>query len=228
MRQIELNRMKTILIIEDDIMIQNALGELLRVSGYQVFQSCNGMEGVEKFKKNKVDLILLDIMMPEKDGFDVCREVREMSQVPIIILTALDEEDAEVKCFDLKADDYIVKPYSVRVVLKRIEAIFRRANVGNQQEEDCLVYENLKLDLASRTVYVNGKEVFLTRIEFDIVKYLIRNQGKVCTRYELLSAVWECEYCTGEREVNFHIMNLRKKGIQGIQTVRGIGYKIGK
>ena len=100
MRQIELNRMKTILIIEDDIMIQNALGELLRVSGYQVFQSCNGMEGVEKFKKNKVDLILLDIMMPEKDGFDVCREVREMSQVPIIILTALDEEDAEVKCFD--------------------------------------------------------------------------------------------------------------------------------
>lgn len=173
-------------------------------------------------------MILLDIMMPEKDGFDVCREVREMSQVPIIILTALDEEDAEVKCFDLKADDYIVKPYSVRVVLKRIEAIFRRVNVGNQQEEDCLVYENLKLDLASRTVYVNGKEVFLTRIEFDIVKYLIRNQGKVCTRYELLSEVWECEYCTGEREVNFHIMNLRKKGIQGIQTVRGIGYKIGK
>ena len=102
-------------------------------------------------------MILLDIMMPEKDGFDVCREVREMSQVPIIILTALDEEDAEVKCFDLKADDYIVKPYSVRVVLKRIEAIFRRANVGNQQEEDCLVYENLKLDLASRTVYLNGK-----------------------------------------------------------------------
>ena len=174
MRQIELNRMKTILIIEDDIMIQNALGELLRVSGYQVFQSYNGMEGVEKFKKNKVDLILLDIMMPEKDGFDVCREVREMSQVPIIILTALDEEDAEVKCFDLKADDYIVKPYSVRVVLKRIEAIFRRVNVGNQQEEDCLVYENLKLDLASRTVYVNGKEVFLTRIEFDIVKYFCR------------------------------------------------------
>ncbi len=182
-----LNRMKTILIIEDDIMIQNALGELLRVSGYQVFQAYNGIDGVEKFKKNKVDLILLDIMMPEKDGFDVCREVREMSQVPIIILTALDEEDAEVKCFDLKADDYIVKPYSVRVVLKRIEAIFRRANVGNQQEEDCLVYENLKLDLASRTVYINGKEVFLTRIEFDIVKYLIRNQGKVCTRYELLS-----------------------------------------
>ena len=182
-----LNRMKTILIIEDDIMIQNALGELLRVSGYQVFQAYNGIDGVEKFKKNKVDLILLDIMMPEKDGFDVCREVREMSQVPIIILTALDEEDAEVKCFDLKADDYIVKPYSVRVVLKRIEAIFRRANVGNQQEEDCLVYENLKLDLASRTVYINGKEVFLTRIEFDIVKYLIRNQGKVCTRDELLS-----------------------------------------
>ena len=105
-------------------------------------------------------MILLDIMMPEKDGFDVCREVREMSQVPIIILTALDEEDAEVKCFDLKADDYIVNLITVRVVLKRIEAIFRRANVGNQQEEDCLVYENLKLDLASRTVYVNGKEDF--------------------------------------------------------------------
>lgn len=220
--------MKTILVIEDDKMIQNALGELLKVNGYHVFQAYNGMEGIDKFRKDKVDLILLDIMMPEKDGFDVCKEIREISQVPIIILTALDEEEAEVKCFDLKADDYIVKPYSVRVVLKRIEAVFRRINVGKHQEEESLTYENLKLNLASRTVFVNGEEVFLTRIEFDIVKYLIRNQGKVCTRYELLSKVWECEYCIGEREVNFHIMNLRKKGIQGIQTVRGIGYKIGK
>ena len=143
--------MKTILIIEDDIMIQNALVELLRVSGYQVFQSYNGMEGVEKFKKNKVDLILLDIMMPEKDGFDVCREVREMSQVPIIILTALDEEDAEVKCFDLKADHPLTcdrKPLSLRWLLLFSQSLpcrlyhadrcsFPSSTPANPQEHRC-------------------------------------------------------------------------------------------
>lgn len=221
--------MKKILIVEDDRFIQNALGELLRVSGYEVFQAYDGAEGITEFRKREIDLILLDIMMPEKDGYDVCKEVRAVSLVPIIILTALDEEEAEIKCFDLKADDYIVKPFSVRVVLKRIEAVLRRMSVGNSEdEESCLKNENVKLDIASRVAFVDGKEVYLTRTEFDIVKYLMENMGKVCTRYELIIGDKGDDFSTGEREVNFHIMNLRKKGLTCIQTVRGIGYKIEK
>mgnify|MGYP005760616615 CR=1 FL=1 len=221
--------MKKILIVEDDRFIQNALGELLRVSGYEVIQAFDGVEGIAEFKKQEIDLILLDIMMPEKDGYDVCKEVRGVSQVPIIILTALDEEEAEVKCFDLKADDYIVKPYSVRVVLKRIEAVLRRTDAGNvQRGASWLEHGNVRLDIASRTAFVSGDEVYLTRTEFDIVKYLLENTGKVCARGELISDDREDDFTTGEREVNFHIMNLRKKGITCIQTVRGIGYKIEK
>ena len=219
---------KTILIIEDEIAIQNILAEPLRACGYEVVTASDGLEGINTFHTYHIDLILLDIMLPKINGYAVCEMIRQEAQTPIILLTALDTEADQIKGFDLLADDYITKPFSIKLVLKRVEALFRRTETMDM-DTDTLRYKELQISAKQRQVLVSGAEVILTQSEFDILLLFLKNQGRVFTRDELLNLVWGYEFIGEEKSVNFHIMNLRKKlSVDYIETVRGVGYKIAK
>ena len=217
-----------ILIIEDEIAIQNILAEPLRACGYEVVTASDGLEGINTFHAHHIDLILLDIMLPKINGYAVCEMIRQEARTPIILLTALDTEADQIKGFDLLADDYITKPFSIKLVLKRVEALFRRTETMDM-DTDTLRYKELQISAKQRQVLVSGAEVILTQSEFDILLLFLKNQGRVFTRDELLNLVWGYEFIGEEKSVNFHIMNLRKKlGVDYIETVRGVGYKIAK
>ena len=216
-----------ILIIEDEKAIQDILTEPLVYAGYDVTTASDGLEGISRFHAIQFDLILLDIMLPKINGYAVCEMIRQESNIPIILLTALDAEDDQIKGFDLLADDYITKPFSVKLVLKRVEALLRRT----AQEETTIKiqYKDIQLIETERRVIVSVKEITLTHLEFDILLLFLKNQGRVFTRDDLLNLVWGYEYVGDEKGVNFHIMNLRKKlNADYIETVRGVGYRIAK
>ena len=201
---------KTILIIEDEIAIQNILAEPLRACGYEVVTASDGLEGINTFHAHHIDLILLDIMLPKINGYAVCEMIRQEARTPIILLTALDTEADQIKGFDLLADDYITKPFSIKLVLKRVEALFRRIETMDM-DTDTLRYKEVQISAKQRQVLVSGAEVILTQSEFDILLLFLKNQGRVFTRDELLNLVWGYEFIGEEKSVNFHIMNLRKK-----------------
>ncbi len=218
---------KKILIIEDEAAIQKILSETLTFTGYNVTAVSDGLEGINEFHRQKFDLILLDIMLPKIDGYTVCEMVRQESQIPIILLTALDTEDDQIKGFDKLADDYITKPFSIKLVLKRVEALLRRTS--SNMATDIICYKEITLSEAERQVYVSGNEVALTHLEFEILLLFLKNRGRVFTRDDLLNLVWGYDFMGDEKGVNFHIMNLRKKlNVDYIETVRGVGYKIAR
>ena len=219
--------MLRILIVEDDKDIQETLEFFLNDNGYKTDKAYNGIEAIDKFEKNKYDLILLDIMIPKIDGYAVCEVIRERSQVPIIMISALTSEENQIKGLDLLADDYITKPFSIPVLLRKISAILRRNKYS--EEIGIVIYKNVKLDLDNYKVFVDDKEVILTKREFDILHELILNQGKILTREILMERVWQYEYMGNIRIVDNHIKNIRKKiGDEIIQTIRGVGYKVDK
>lgn len=216
-----------ILIIEDDEAIQKILSEPLAFAGYAVTVASDGLEGINKFHEQGFNLILLDIMLPKIDGYTVCEMIRQESQIPIIILTALDSEDAQIKGFDKLADDYITKPFSIKLVLKRVEALLRRTHM--EEQSNTIRYKEIALNEAERRVTVSGKDVALTHLEFEILLLFLKNIGRVFTRDDILNLAWGYDFVGDEKGVNFHIMNLRRKlGVDYIETVRGVGYKIAK
>ena len=220
---------KMILIIEDERSIQNVIKAFLEDAGYTVILAGDGLEGVEQFRLHKPDLVLLDLMLPKIDGFAVCEILRKESRVPIIMLTALDDDDSQLKGFDALADDYITKPFSMPVVMKRIEAVLRRAEQGPAASSSVIRYKEITLDTDSLTVLVGALNVSLTAREFDILKLLLENQGRVVSREKLLDSIWGYGYIGDEKIVNTHIKNIRKKlGVDYIETIRGAGYKIEK
>lgn len=220
---------KMILIIEDERSIQNVIKAFLEDAGYTVILAGDGLEGVEQFRLHKPDLVLLDLMLPKIDGFAVCEILRKESRVPIIMLTALDDDDSQLKGFDALADDYITKPFSMPVVMKRIEAVLRRAEQGPAASSSVIRYKEITLDTDSLTVLVGALSVSLTAREFDILKLLLENQGRVVSREKLLDSIWGYGYIGDEKIVNTHIKNIRKKlGVDYIETIRGAGYKIEK
>ena len=220
---------KMILIIEDERSIQNVIKAFLEDAGYTVILAGDGLEGVEQFRLHKPDLVLLDLMLPKIDGFAVCEILRKESRVPIIMLTALDDDDSQLKGFDALADDYITKPFSMPVVMKRIEAVLRRAEQGSAAPSSVIRYKEITLDTDSLTVLVGALSVSLTAREFDILKLLLENQGRVVSREKLLDSIWGYGYIGDEKIVNTHIKNIRKKlGVDYIETIRGAGYKIEK
>lgn len=220
---------KMILIIEDEESIQNIIKAFLEDAGYTVVLAADGLEGIEQFQANKPDLVLLDCMLPKIDGFAVCEILRKESRVPIIMLTALDDDDSQMKGFDALADDYVTKPFSMPLVVKHIEAVLRRAEQGTGVETNILRYKDLTLDTDSFTVLVKDESVSLTIREFEILKLLVENQGRVFTRESLLDSIWGYDYFGDEKIVNTHIKNIRKKlGVDYIETIRGAGYKIEK
>lgn len=230
-----------ILIIEDEAAIRAILSELLTDAGYAVEEAGDGLEGIERFREQPVSLVLLDIMMPKIDGYTVCERIRRESDVPVIILTALDEEEAQVRAFELEADDYITKPFSLKLVLMRVEAVLRRAGAGREGAgltggtggkdggDEVLEYQGIRLDRRGHRVAAEGKEVALTQTEYGLLELFLENPGRVFTRDTLLNRVWGYDFFGDEKTVNIHIMNLRRKlGTDLIETIRGVGYRLGK
>ena len=220
--------MKKILVVEDEKDIQNIIKAFLENAEYKVETADDGLEGINIIQKNKFDLILLDIMMPKIDGFVVCEMIRKNSNVPIIILTALTDEESQLKGFDKLADDYITKPFSMPIVLKHIEAILRRTD-NSKESVGILKYKNMVLNTENYEVFVDNKKIPLTYREYEILKLFLENQGKVFTRDNILKSTWSYDYYGDDKIVNTHIKNIRKKlGCDYIETVRGVGYRIVK
>ena len=221
--------MDKILIIEDEPAIRDILRELLTDAGYEVEEATDGLEGVEKFRAGSFSLVLLDLMLPKLDGYGVCEQIRAVSDVPVIMITALSGEEAEVRAFELRADDYITKPFSLRLVLMRVEAVLRRA--GGKADEggrEILRRGSVEMDTAAHRVSLDGEDVPLTNTEYRLLELFLRNPGRVFTREGLLSRVWGYNFIGDESTVNIHIMNLRRKlGSNLIETVRGVGYRLG-
>lgn len=219
-----------ILVIEDDRDIEELLQFFLEDNGYQVAIARDGLEGITMFREGGFSLILLDIMLPKIDGYAVCELVRKESDIPIIMVTALSDEEDLMKGLDLLADDYITKPFSMPVLLRKIGAVLRRSQRNQKGEANrMLLYQQLRLDLDNYQVFVAGEETSLMKREFEILKMLLENQGKVMTREILLEQLWQYEFYGNDRVVDNHIKNLRRKlGGSYIETVKGVGYRIAK
>ena len=221
--------MNKILVVEDDLDIQELLQNFLQESGYDITVANDGLEAINLFSDDDFDLILLDILLPKIDGFSVCEFIRKKSQIPIIILTALNGEKEQIKGLDLQVDDYITKPFSMPVLVRKIAAVLRRASKTSDQEHKTISYDNLILDFDDYTASVNGISYELTQREFEVLRELLLNQGRILTRQNLLNKLWKYDFYGDERVIDTHIKNLRKKlNITFIQTIRGVGYKIDK
>ena len=226
---------KKILIVEDELAIRMALEDDFMVEGYNVDTASDGLEGFQKAKSNNYDMIILDIMMPEMDGFEVCRKLRiENIHTPIIMLTAKGQEIDRVLGLEMGADDYVTKPFSPRELQARVRAVMRRYNQKTKSnEEDIFKYHDLEVDFNNYECKKQGHSVNLTTHEFDLLKYLVQNRGRVINRNELLDKVWGEDVVVGPRTIDTHMANLRKKieddpGLPHlIISVRGIGYKMG-
>ncbi|MDI6605186.1 MAG: response regulator transcription factor [Thermoanaerobacteraceae bacterium] len=225
---------QTILVIEDESHILELLKYNLEAAGYNVELADNGKEGLEKCFECLPDLVLLDLMLPDMDGFDICKTIKRDEQcknIPIIMLTAKSEEFDKVLGLELGAEDYITKPFSIRELLARIKVVLRRSK--NEKEVDEIIkFGDISIDTNKHMVYKNGKILNLTLKEFELLKLLSQNIGKVLTRNFLLDKVWGYEYAGETRTVDVHIRHLRKKIEDDdklpiyIETVRGIGYKL--
>ena len=221
--------MKRIFFAEDDLSLIGGLTFALKKQGYETEVARTSLEARRIWKDGRYDLVILDVSLPDGSGYDLCRFIRETSKVPIIFLTAADEETDIIMGLDIGGDDYITKPFSMPIVLKHIEAVLRRAEQGAGVETNILRYKDLTLDTDSFTVLVKDESVSLTIREFEILKLLVENQGRVFTRESLLDSIWGYDYFGDEKIVNTHIKNIRKKlGVDYIETIRGAGYKIEK
>ena len=216
-----------ILVVEDDYKSQQLLQQFLTSNGYKVDCANDGLEGIQMYKDRNYNLILLDIVMPNLDGFSMCKMIRKESDVPIIFVTAFSSESDQIKGFDLLCDDYIVKPFSYNLLIKRIEAVLRRSK--EDKAGVYLTFEKIKLNLKTYSAEIDGKIIDLTLKEFNILKSLIENYPQVVTREKLLDSIWGYDYFGDTRIVDAHIKNIRKKIILPyIKTVKGIGYTLQK
>jgi len=223
-----------ILIVDDEEHIVELLHFNLLNAGYEVLSANNGIDAVKIAKAEKPSLLLLDLMLPGMDGFDVCKEIKrdaEMKKTSIIMLTAKGEELDKILGLELGADDYITKPFSVRELLARVKAVLRRTSSFNETEDDVYNSENLKVDFERHEVYVNDRKVDLTLKEFELLQILIKNKGRILKRETLLDKIWGYEYIGETRTVDVHIRYLRKKieeddkNPRFIETIRGVGYR---
>jgi DNA-binding response OmpR family regulator len=221
----------TILIIEDDVSILRGLKDNLVFEGYDVLTSINGIKGLEMAMSNDVDLLLLDIMLPGINGYDICRKLKkEKPELPIIMITARGTEVDKVAGLDLGADDYMTKPFSIPELLARIRAILRRTN-KTQKEVHTYSFSNVSIDFKKYQAFVDEREIMLSSREYAIMKYLIEHEGEVIHRHELLDKVWGYNVTPSTRTVDNFILDLRKKfeknpaDPQHIISIRGAGYK---
>jgi DNA-binding response OmpR family regulator len=221
-----------ILLVDDEQSVQKLLAYPLRKEGYEVVPALDGEEALERCRGQNFDLIVLDVMLPKLDGFDVCRQIRAQSSVPIIMLTAKAEEFDKVLGLELGADDYITKPFSMREFRSRVKAVLRRSDLlrEEQRDEEPLVAGDLSIDFAKRTVEIRKEAVRLTYVEFEILSILARNPGRVFSRTMILDRLWGDSSYRDPRTIDVHIRHLREKierdpkDPEFLFTVRGVGY----
>ncbi len=215
-----------ILVVDDESRMRKLVKDFLSKSGYEVIEAEDGNQAVDMFFSEKgIDLVILDVMMPGMDGWEVCREIRKHSQVPIIMLTARSDERDELTGFELGVDEYITKPFSPKILVARVEAIMRRS--GNAVSEQIEI-GGISVDKVAHTVKVDGKNVDLSFKEFELLEYFMENKGVALSREKILNSVWNYEYFGDARTIDTHVKKLRAKlGDKGslIQTVWGLGYK---
>ena len=220
--------MERILVVEDDFDIAEMLQTWLMEAGYGVEMAGDGLRALDAFAAGRFDLVLLDLMLPKLDGFGVCEWIRARSDVPVVMLTALDGEEEQLRGYDLRIDDYVTKPFSMPLLLRKIAAILRRC--GDREEaRRVLTYRDLTLDLDAYRAERGGRDLELTNREFECLRELIQNQGRVMTYQMLVQRIWNYDYLGDERVIYSHIKNLRRK-LQAdyIHTVRGVGYRVEK
>ena len=223
--------MYKVLIADDNKQIVSILSEYCKKNNFTVSTVFDGETALKEIEENEFDIILLDVMMPKKDGFDVCRQVRTFSNVPIIMITARGEDYEKIMGLEIGADDYIVKPFSPGEIIARINAILRRITPKNDESAKIFIYDNLEIDLNNFTVKINDEIISLTKKEIEILWTLATNQNKVFTRENLLDLIWGFDYFGESRTVDTHIKRLRAKldnykhDKWNIKTIWGVGYK---
>ena len=223
--------MYKVLIADDNKQIVSILSEYCKKNNFTVSTVFDGETALKEIEENEFDIILLDVMMPKKDGFDICREVRTFSNVPIIMITARGEDYEKIMGLEIGADDYIVKPFSPGEIIARINAILRRITPKNDESAKIFTFDNLEIDLNNFTVKINDEIISLTKKEIEILWTLATNQNKVFTRENLLDLIWGFDYFGESRTVDTHIKRLRAKLDNykhekwNIKTIWGVGYK---
>jgi two-component system KDP operon response regulator KdpE len=217
-----------ILVCDDETQILRALRVILREAGFEALPASDGEEALDVAAVQHPDAAIIDLVLPDLDGVEVCRRLREWSQMPIIVLSAVGDEDAKVRALAAGADDYVTKPFGPRELIARLHAVLRR--VGEGRDEAVIAVDGLELDLAARIVRRDGNEVHLTPKEFDLLRVLARNRGRLMTHRELLTTVWGPGYGEDTQVLRAHVANLRRKiepddGPRYIRTDPGVGYR---
>ena len=219
--------MYNILVIDDEVMIRKLIRKYAEFEGHTVTEASNGMEAVVLCRDNKFDIVIMDIMMPELDGFSACREIRRTSNIPIIMLSARGEEYDRINGFELGIDDYVVKPFSPKELMLRVDAIMKRVKRDTTRNE---VFEKdgLKVDFTARMVTIDGEKIDMSPKEYDLLFYMIRNKNIALTREKLITEVWGYDFYGDDRTLDTHIKLLRRSlgEYSGhIVTLRGVGYR---
>ena len=220
--------MYKLLVVDDEPKIREVIREYAEFNGYEVTEATDGMSAVGLCKLNDYDLIIMDIMMPKLDGFSACKEIKKIKDIPVIMLSARGEEYDKLFGFELGIDDYVVKPFSPKELMARVNVVIQRHNAGSAVKQDVLKFGGLEINIAARTVTVDGKRVELTPKEYDLLFYLIENRNLALSRDKLLSDIWGYDFFGDDRTIDTHIKNLRNAlgpYRDYIITLRGVGYK---
>jgi two-component system KDP operon response regulator KdpE len=213
-----------VLVCDDEHQILRALRVILREAGFEVVQAATAGEALDRAAVHPPDAAIIDLVLPDGDGVDVCRQLRSWSQMPIIVLSAIGDEDEKVRALEAGADDYVVKPFGPRELVARLQAALRRA--GGDPDDPAVRVDGLEVDLAARRVLVDGAEVHLTPTEFDLLRTLVRQRGRLLTHRQLLTSVWGSAYGEDVAVLRVHVANLRRKiGARHIRTDPGVGYR---
>ncbi|MCI5802565.1 MAG: response regulator transcription factor [Oscillospiraceae bacterium] len=221
--------MYRILMVDDEERIRQIVIKYAVFEGHQVTEAANGMEAVRLCRDNDFDIVIMDVMMPELDGFSAVREIHKFKKIPVIMLSARGEEYDKIHGFELGADDYVVKPFSPKELMMRVGAVMKRAGaLSEEARRDTFSYEGLKVDFTGRLVYLNGERVGMSPKEYDLFFYMVKNRGIALTREKLISEVWGYDFYGDDRTLDTHIKLLRKslgEYSRCIVTLRGVGYR---
>lgn len=221
--------MYRILVVDDEERIRQIIKKYAVFEGYEIEEASDGMEAIEICRKKEFDIIILDIMMPELDGFSACREIRKTSKTPVLMLSARGEEYDKIHGFELGIDDYVVKPFSPKELMMRVNAIIKRTKASTEEgKKDIVTFEGLKVDFTGRLVYVDNVKIDMSPKEYELFFYLVKNRGIALTREKLINDVWGYDFFGDDRTLDTHIKLLRKslgEYSRFIVTLRGVGYR---
>ncbi|MDR1135890.1 MAG: response regulator transcription factor [Clostridiales Family XIII bacterium] len=220
--------MSKILVVDDEAKIRAVIREYAEFNGHEVFEASDGMNAVSMCREQRFDIIIMDIMMPRYDGFSACKEIKKTQSAPVIMLSARGEEYDKLFGFELGIDDYIVKPFSPKELMARVNAVLQRSVARGDQQPETLSFSGLEINMTARTVTVDGEKVELTPKEYDMLFYLVQNRNIALSRDKLLSDIWGYDFYGDDRTIDTHIKNLRNNlgpYRDRIVTLRGVGYK---